>query len=147
MCVSGPAVAPDNGIFTFWDLRRPASSKISFTRLLYPCSNISIHFVWADLIVVSKRVDSYCENNQAHQGITSEKPTVLHLLSNKFFIASLLSFIPLTLQILTECWVHLEEKKRNIINTQSCCQLGLLGLNLPKREWGWHTSGVSNVNE
>lgn len=76
-----------------------------------PATTISIHFVLADLIIFSKRVDNHCENNQAHQGITSENPTVLHLLSDKFFIMCLLSFIPLTLQILTECRVHLEEKK------------------------------------
>lgn len=145
MCVSEPAVAPGNGIFIFWDLRRPASSKISFTRLLYPCSNISKYFVLAELIIVSKR-DNYCENNQAYQGITSENPTLFYLLSNKFFIMSLLSFIPLTLQVLTECWVHLEEKRETLMLSHAA-KYRLLGLNLPKSEWGWHTSGVSNVKE
>lgn len=108
VCVSAPVVASNCGIFTFWDFRRPASSKISFTRLLYPCSNISRPLVLAALIIVSKQVDSYCANNGAHQGIPSENPTVLYLLSNKFFIARLLSFIPFTLQTLTEDGVHLE---------------------------------------
>lgn len=146
MCVSEPAVDPGNSIFIFWDLRRPASSKISFTRLLYPCSNISKYFVLAELIIVSKQ-DNYCENNQAYQGITSENPTLFYLLSNKFFITSLLSFIPLTLQILTECWVHLEEKRETFLMLSHAARYRLLGLNLPKSEWEWHTSGVSNVNE
>lgn len=47
VCVSDAVVASNSGIFTFWDFRRPASSKISFRRLLYPCSNISKPLVLA----------------------------------------------------------------------------------------------------
>lgn len=76
------------------------------------------------------------------------KKNILYLLGNKFFIASLLSFIPFTLQILAEYWVHFEEKKKtNAINARPYGQSMLLDLLLPKRECGWHTSGVSNFNE
>lgn len=130
LCVSESAVTSGWSMFTFCLFRKPAFSKISLNRLLYPCRNHKY--------CISELSDSSFSENKLHsflplmsiklEGNKMKHKTGIYLLSNKTFIASLLCLIPFALQLLTESRVDLKRALEHWImaNSQSalsCCKM------------------------